>query len=413
MALGAFDSFCRGAERAFRPLADRDGLWRLLAVITTRKAAHLLRDEGRQKHGGAAAAVGDGDDVDLDQILSREPSPDFAARSRRSGSGSWACWATPTWRRWPCGGSRDIQWRRSPPRSAGPALHQAEAATDPRHLGEGGRPMSPSSLPGGGDPSIDLALRVDRACNDYEAAWREGRPCLEDYLADWPEPGNRRAARTGGARCRYRRSRSETPQAADYHALSPARPPPGWPKPCPGQPTRRRNPFPAAKAARRRPVGRRPHGNRARPAAAPARVGRRSAGTGRPPALPGAGVLGAGRHGGGLQGRTPAHGADGRPQGHPPRLHRQRGGGAALPAGGEGGGGPTTRTSWPPTTPTRPAACTSWSWSMSRGKVSRTTCGSEARCPCAEACDYARQAALGCSTPTSRAWCIATSSRTT
>ena len=29
---------------------------------------------------GAAAAAGDGDDVDLDQILSREPSPDFAAQ---------------------------------------------------------------------------------------------------------------------------------------------------------------------------------------------------------------------------------------------------------------------------------------------------------------------------------------------
>ena len=81
MALSAFDSFCRGAERGrFDQLADRDGLWRLLAVITTRKAAHLLRDEGRQKRGGAAAAAGDGDDVDLDQILSREPSPDFAAQ---------------------------------------------------------------------------------------------------------------------------------------------------------------------------------------------------------------------------------------------------------------------------------------------------------------------------------------------
>ncbi len=81
VALSAFDSFCRGAERGrFDQLADRDGLWRLLAVITTRKAAHLLRDEGRQKRGGAAAAAGDGDDVDLDQILSREPSPDFAAQ---------------------------------------------------------------------------------------------------------------------------------------------------------------------------------------------------------------------------------------------------------------------------------------------------------------------------------------------
>src|SRR5690349_4606330 len=38
-ALSAFDSFCRGAARGRYPrLDDRDDLWRLLVVITERKA---------------------------------------------------------------------------------------------------------------------------------------------------------------------------------------------------------------------------------------------------------------------------------------------------------------------------------------------------------------------------------------
>ena len=75
VALSAFDSFCRGAERGrFEQLADRESLWRLLVVITARKAAHLVRDEGRQKRGGGAACA----DAGLESLLSREPSPDFA-----------------------------------------------------------------------------------------------------------------------------------------------------------------------------------------------------------------------------------------------------------------------------------------------------------------------------------------------
>jgi hypothetical protein len=53
VALSAFDSFCRNAEQGrFPDLADRDGLWRLLVVMTARKAGHLRRDQGRQKRGG-------------------------------------------------------------------------------------------------------------------------------------------------------------------------------------------------------------------------------------------------------------------------------------------------------------------------------------------------------------------------
>src|SRR3954451_23866563 len=50
VALSAFDSSCRNAEAGrFPDLADRDGLWRLLATFTLRKATRHLRDAGRQK----------------------------------------------------------------------------------------------------------------------------------------------------------------------------------------------------------------------------------------------------------------------------------------------------------------------------------------------------------------------------
>jgi hypothetical protein len=41
-ALSAFDSFCRGAEQGrFPQLNNRDDLWRLLVLITSRKAYDL------------------------------------------------------------------------------------------------------------------------------------------------------------------------------------------------------------------------------------------------------------------------------------------------------------------------------------------------------------------------------------
>jgi DNA-directed RNA polymerase specialized sigma24 family protein len=80
VALSAFDSFCRNAEQGrFPELADRDGLWRLLVTITARKAAHLVRDEGRHKRGGAARVDGSDAELALEEVLSREPSPAFAA----------------------------------------------------------------------------------------------------------------------------------------------------------------------------------------------------------------------------------------------------------------------------------------------------------------------------------------------
>jgi DNA-directed RNA polymerase specialized sigma24 family protein len=79
VALSAFDTLCRNAEQGrFPQLADRDSLWRLLVTLTARKAAHQVRDQSRQKRGGGVAPVGDAEAV-LAEVLSREPSPEFAA----------------------------------------------------------------------------------------------------------------------------------------------------------------------------------------------------------------------------------------------------------------------------------------------------------------------------------------------
>jgi DNA-directed RNA polymerase specialized sigma24 family protein len=52
-ALGAFDSFCRGAARGRYPqVADRADFWRLLVVITERKALDQAQHERRRKRGG-------------------------------------------------------------------------------------------------------------------------------------------------------------------------------------------------------------------------------------------------------------------------------------------------------------------------------------------------------------------------
>jgi DNA-directed RNA polymerase specialized sigma24 family protein len=87
VALSAFDSFCRGAERGcFPQLDDRNNLWRLLVTLTARKAFDLVRDARCQKRGGGevrgeSALVGRDDaEAGLEQIVGREPTPAFAAQ---------------------------------------------------------------------------------------------------------------------------------------------------------------------------------------------------------------------------------------------------------------------------------------------------------------------------------------------
>jgi DNA-directed RNA polymerase specialized sigma24 family protein len=85
-ALSAFDSLCAGLARGqFPQLADRDDLWRLLVVITTRKVRAQARRRLRQKRGAGQVQPAcdlDGPDSD-DDVLARavgsEPTPEFAA----------------------------------------------------------------------------------------------------------------------------------------------------------------------------------------------------------------------------------------------------------------------------------------------------------------------------------------------
>lgn len=87
VALSAFDSFCQGVVGGrFADLDDRDDLWRLLFVITTRKAVREIKYERAQKRGGgkvvSASSLGtseDGAKCVLDTTIGREPSPDFTA----------------------------------------------------------------------------------------------------------------------------------------------------------------------------------------------------------------------------------------------------------------------------------------------------------------------------------------------
>ena len=89
VALSAFTRFCLGAERGqFPRLEDRDDLWQLLVVLTTRKAVDQFRHEHRAKRGAGEvlgeSALGHASDsssrqAGFDQIMGSEPTPQFAA----------------------------------------------------------------------------------------------------------------------------------------------------------------------------------------------------------------------------------------------------------------------------------------------------------------------------------------------
>jgi DNA-directed RNA polymerase specialized sigma24 family protein len=88
VALSAFDSFCRGAARGRYPrLTDRDGLWRLLVVITARKAQDLVERQRRLKRGGgrvrgesALLCSAGPEDGGIERVVGAEPTPEFAAQ---------------------------------------------------------------------------------------------------------------------------------------------------------------------------------------------------------------------------------------------------------------------------------------------------------------------------------------------
>ena len=85
----AFHSFFRGVARGrFPQLNDRDNLWRLLVVITARKALDQVAHERSQRQGGGTL-LGESrissketvwDDAAIEQVVGAEPSPEFAAQ---------------------------------------------------------------------------------------------------------------------------------------------------------------------------------------------------------------------------------------------------------------------------------------------------------------------------------------------
>lgn len=86
VAISAFDSLCRAAAaNRFPRLTSRDDLWRIIAVITVRKARDQIEQTNRQKRGGGRVlseadlscpgpvpAAGP-----LDELAQAEPTPEF------------------------------------------------------------------------------------------------------------------------------------------------------------------------------------------------------------------------------------------------------------------------------------------------------------------------------------------------
>jgi DNA-directed RNA polymerase specialized sigma24 family protein len=75
VALDSFASLWRGAQKGqFPELASRDHLWRLLVVITVRKAYRLARTEARERAAQAPS-------WELEQVLAGEPEPGFEVQA--------------------------------------------------------------------------------------------------------------------------------------------------------------------------------------------------------------------------------------------------------------------------------------------------------------------------------------------
>lgn len=88
VAVSAFNSVCLGLEHGrFPQILSRDSLWRLLVVVTERKAVDWLRQQGRQKRGGGKvlgeSALDSPDDSSAAPGVARladpEPDPALAA----------------------------------------------------------------------------------------------------------------------------------------------------------------------------------------------------------------------------------------------------------------------------------------------------------------------------------------------
>ncbi len=76
VVVSVFKSFYRAAqEQRIDKDADENALWRLLVTLTARKSIKLLRHAGRDKRDSRLLES----DVNVDALVSEEPTPEFAA----------------------------------------------------------------------------------------------------------------------------------------------------------------------------------------------------------------------------------------------------------------------------------------------------------------------------------------------
>jgi DNA-directed RNA polymerase specialized sigma24 family protein len=83
VALDAFHSVCRRAEAGYFPgLEDRDDLWRLLVVVTVRKALALTGRERRARRGGGnVLLLSELDAAEIERVLGDKPTAELAAQA--------------------------------------------------------------------------------------------------------------------------------------------------------------------------------------------------------------------------------------------------------------------------------------------------------------------------------------------
>ena len=82
MVLSVFDSFFRRARSGqFPRLEDRDDLWKLLFVLTVRKAINLVRHERRRSRGsGQLGLLSELKGLDVEEVIGDVPTPELAAQ---------------------------------------------------------------------------------------------------------------------------------------------------------------------------------------------------------------------------------------------------------------------------------------------------------------------------------------------
>jgi DNA-directed RNA polymerase specialized sigma24 family protein len=82
VVLSVLDSFFRRAGSGQYPrLEDRDDLWKLLYVLTVRKAINLVRHERRPSRGGGRLSVlSELEGLEVEEVIGDVPTPELAAQ---------------------------------------------------------------------------------------------------------------------------------------------------------------------------------------------------------------------------------------------------------------------------------------------------------------------------------------------